>query len=88
MSQRKSSMMFPLIERYLSTDANPDQFCKANDLKKYVLYYWLKKYNKAQEQKADQSFQPIEITEAPITSSSNIIIRYPNGTELIIPFSC
>jgi len=86
MNPRKTkSEMYPLVEQYLSSNETVKNFCAANKIKSYVLNYWLKKYNK-DKSATSALFQPIEIDQTNIFQ--NIVIRYPNGTELMIPFPC
>jgi len=86
MNPRKTKAeMYPLVEEYLSSKETVTNFCKSHNLKSYVLNYWLQKYNK-KESTATSIFQPVEIKHP--SDSQSILIRYPNGTELIIPFPC
>ena len=86
MNPRKTKAeMYPLVEQYLSSSETMTKFCSANNIKVYVLNYWLQKYNK-KETSRSSTFQAIEIKETVLTQS--ILIRYPNGTELTIPFPC
>lgn len=86
MNARKTkSEMYPLVEEYLSSKESIIKFCEANNLKPYILRYWLQKYNK-KEYSNSAVFQPIEIQNS--NDIGSILIRYPNGTELRIPFPC
>ncbi len=86
MNPRKTkSEMYPLVEEYLSSDKSLTKFCESRKIKTYVMNYWLQKYNK-KEATTSSIFEPIQIKEE--SSLQSIVIRYPNGTELTIPFPC
>ena len=86
MNARKTKTeMYPLVEEYLSSQESMSKFCEAKKIKTHVLNYWLQKYNK-KEASPLSIFQPIEIKQA--NNLQSILIRYPNGTELTIPFPC
>jgi transposase-like protein len=86
MNARKTkSEMYPLVEQYLSSNETLAKFCESKNVKPHVLNYWLQKYRK-QESSSSLLFQPVEINKS--STEKNIVIRYPNGTNLIIPFPC
>lgn len=85
MSQRKSSTMYPLVKQYLESNKSAQEFCDNHALKIYVLNYWLQKYRKEPPSNIREAFQEVDIKDRQV---QGIIIRYPSGVEIEIPFPC
>ena len=75
-TRKTSIQMFPLIEKYLSSEQNQLEFCEANGIALHVLGYWLKQYREQDKNKTSPSF------------ANHVEIHFPNGMQIKIPINC
>lgn len=85
--RRTSDQMFPLVEKYETSEQRQKEFCKHHDISIGTFQYWLRKYREEYSSRS-HSFQ--EITVLPRLDNSNhesryILISTPSGMEIKIP---
>ena len=79
--------MFPVIDRYLSSELTQNQFCSQERINNSVFQYWLKKYRTHNSPLAEGSHPGFIALEMPTAGQPMVEIHLPNGTRITIPFS-
>jgi hypothetical protein len=84
--ENRQAEMFALVEELLQSKMTREEFCKSKGLSKNCFYYWQKKYrNQIQESHAGFiSVRPGTGSRTGFTQP--IILTYPNGISLQLPF--
>jgi hypothetical protein len=84
--QRSKATMYPLIQEYESGELTQKAFCHSHDLPMGVFQYWLRKYREEDSNIPDDpGFIHLDV-RGNMASSCTIEIRYPDGTQISIPF--
>jgi len=87
-TRRTSAQMFPLVERYESSDQPQKTFCELHGINIGTFQYWLKKYREKNSSQPTHSFQQIKVSADQISINQDIRhieIRTSSGVEIIIP---
>jgi transposase-like protein len=87
-TRRKSSQMFPLVERYESSGLTRNVFCDQEGISTGTFHYWRKKYKEQNSSDHNHSFQQITVLPGPSghkRPDRYIVIRTPSGMEIKIP---
>lgn len=79
----KQAKMYALIEEWLASGQNREDFCNSHHLTLSTFAYWRSKYLKhhISFEKDDSNFVRLQ----PEQTGSGIELRYPNGVVLHIP---
>ena len=81
---RRSSEMYPIVERWLESSQNMQSFCDQEGLPKSVLSYWVSKYKKGKFQGgSNQRFVPLQVSGMP-DGSKYMEVVFPTGIRLSI----
>ncbi len=76
--EEKHRQMFSMVEQWQQSGMSQVVFARANNIKLFTLRYWIIKLR--QQQNDSSGF--VQLNE---TAASGIILRYPNGVELLLP---
>ena len=76
--EEKHRQMFSMVEQWQQSGMSQVVFARANNIKLFTLRYWISKVRQQQE----ESSAFIQLNEP---SGTGIIVRYPNGVELLLP---
>ncbi len=79
-SRRSAQEMYPLIERYLSSEQTQREFCIQGGLNQGVFSYWLGRY-RSQQQETPGGFAEIAVPDR-IDGEWGIELEYPNGIKV------
>jgi len=79
--------MYPLIEKYFSSQLTQRKFCQQEDLSMSTFLYWLKKYRRNQQIDAQSAreFIPLHFAASknlPISTQATCAVEYPNGVVI------
>ncbi len=76
--------MFSLINEWEQSGMTKLEFCRIKNITKDSFYYWSNKYKNNQLSRV--GFLPVQIPKSKKLSPSNIIIEYPSGIKLNLPY--
>jgi hypothetical protein len=71
-----------LVDQWQESGMTRTAFAASIGMKLSKFYYWTEQHNKLSKKKSDFIEIPIPVVPAP---PKDIILRYPNGIELILP---
>jgi len=83
----RAQQMYPLMEKYLSSQLTQRQFCQQEALSMSTFLYWLKRYRRNQQSDAQSAreFIPLHFTAnkgLPIPAQPTCAVEYPNGVVI------
>lgn len=76
--EEKRRQMLSLVEQWQQSDMSQVAFARANNVKLFTLRYWIRKSR--QQQDSSPAFIQLDGN-----IDTGIILRYPNGVELLLP---
>jgi hypothetical protein len=79
--------MISIIREWESSGTTQVQYFTDHGLKPSLFYYWLKRYR---ESSSPGGFVPVQVVRGKNTGKTSeaiIMIRYPNGTSIHLPYS-
>lgn len=79
--------MISLVRQWENSGKSQVQFIREYNLKQYQFYYWLKRYRQSS---AAEGFIPVKVLKGKARvkiPDAAIVIRYPNGTSIHLPYS-
>ena len=88
MSQRKSTQMYPLIERWRSSGESKKDFCVQHHINLHTFTYWINKYDKSRAAPSDFTTAPSNFVSLQVNEktkgnlNTSVEITYPNGIQL------
>ena len=87
-TRRTSDQMFPLVERYESSDQPQKEFCEIHGINIVTFQYWLKKYREQNSTQSTHSFQQIQVLSDQVGDNQHIRhieISTSSGVTIKIP---
>lgn len=79
--------MTAVIRQWESSGKTQVQYCTEHGLKLSVFYYWLRRYHQGT---SPGGFVPVQVVKGKNPGKvpdTSIVIRYPNGTSIHLPYS-
>ncbi len=76
--EERRQKMFTLVEQWQQSGLSQVDFARTNNLKLFTLRYWINKSRRQQQELSGF----IQLNES---TGTGIIVRYPNGVELLLP---
>ena len=84
--------MYPMVEEWLKSGTSKAVFCKNRQVNTHTFTYWLGKYRKEKNIKAEKqdakiskhrkSFVALQVDVPPMSSGFQLELSYPNGVYL------
>jgi len=79
---RKSSKMYPIVERWKKSGLTKKSFCKQEEIPLSVMSYWIVQYNKSKILRTkSNAFVPLKVTDPP-ESRIYLELVLSSGTRL------
>lgn len=85
--QQRYNEMTHLIRQWEASGKTQVYYCTENGIKPSRFYYWLKRYR---ESTSSGGFVPVQVVKGKTpgkTPDTSIVIRYPNGTSIHVPYA-
>lgn len=79
--KERQKQMQEMVLQWETSGKSVTQFITENKINKSTFYYWVAKHRKKKNTKSQDSFVQLY----PESSTTEMVVRYPNGVEVFLP---